>query len=184
MLVPIDVLTQVFRPRISQAYADGEEHGLRLWRIMAVGLGGCGVLAGAGLFTAAYFLPRVAPGLIKSEFADARIALMYLSFVPPLYGLQRANVVSAIARGAVGAYAAAIAMGALFGIGTLVTLAPTHGWRGACIASQVYLAVSCLTTWLFSRNVLTIRAVANAPVIDVESPENAPLVSELGSATL
>jgi O-antigen/teichoic acid export membrane protein len=182
MLVPIDVLTQVFRPRISEAYADGEARGLRLWRIMSVGLGGCGVLLGAALFLAAYFLPKVAPNLIKSEFAEARIALMYLAFVPPLYGLQRANIVSAIARGAVGAYAAAIAVGAGVAVATLIILAPAHGWRGACIASQVYLAVSCLTTWLFSRNVLTAISVSGKPVIDIEPLESAPLVGELEAA--
>jgi O-antigen/teichoic acid export membrane protein len=183
ILVPIDVLTQVFRPRISQAYADGEEHGRRLHRVMSAGLGGVGVLAGAGLFTAAYFLPRVAPSLIKSEFAEARIALMYLAFIPPLYGLQRANVVTAIARGAVGAYAAAISVGAVAGLGTLALLAPAHGWRAACIGAQVYLAVSCLTTWLFARNAVMSLETANEPVIDIESLDSAPLVGELQAAT-
>jgi O-antigen/teichoic acid export membrane protein len=183
MLVPIDVLTQVFRPRVSEAYADGDEKGLRLWRIMAAGLGGCGVLTGAGLFVAAYLIPYVAPSLIKSEFAEARIALMYLAFVPPLYGLQRANVVSAIARGAVGSYAAAIAAGAVCAVGTLIALAPAHGWRGACVATQVYLAVSCVTTWVFSRNVLSIHGPVKEPVIDIESTDSAPLVGELEAVT-
>lgn len=182
MLVPIDVLTQVFRPRVSQAYADGEEKGLRLWRIMAAGLGGCGVLAGAALFAAAYLIPRVAPSLIKSEFAEARIALMYLAFVPPLYGLQRANVVSAIARGAIAAYAWAIAIGAAFAVGTLIILAPAHGWRGACVAQQVYLGVSCLTTWLLSRNVKSVTGHTPEPMIDIESQDSAPLVGELEAA--
>ena len=151
MLVPIDVLTQVFRPRISQAYGDGEAHGRRLARLMSLCLGGCGLLTGLGLFAAAFLAPRIAPKLTQSKYADVRVALMYLALVPPIYGLQRASVVSAIARGAVGAYAKAIAIGAVLGVGTLVLLAHRFGWLGACIATIVYMGVSCLTTWLFAR---------------------------------
>ena len=188
MLVPIDVLTQVFRPRVSQAYADGEARGRRLSRVMSMGLGGCGVLTGAGLFAAAYLIPHVAPRLIKSEFAEARIALMYLAFVPPVYGLQRASVVSAIARGAVSAYATAIAVGAATGVGTLMLLAHGYGWRGACVATEVYMGVSCVTTWLFARNAAGLPATsveaaeeaeARSPLIEIESTDSAPLIGEL-----
>ena len=41
VLVPIDLLTQVFRPRVGQAYADGDERGHRLARMMALGLFRC-----------------------------------------------------------------------------------------------------------------------------------------------
>jgi O-antigen/teichoic acid export membrane protein len=151
MLVPIDILTQVFRPRISQAYADGEQRGRKIWMQMALSLTGCGVLAGVMLFAAAFFLPRFAPRLVHSEWGDARLALMYLAFVPPIYGLQRANIICAIARGAVSAYATATVVSAAAAVGTLVLLAPAHGWRAACFASMVYLSVSCTTSWLFVR---------------------------------
>jgi O-antigen/teichoic acid export membrane protein len=169
MLVPIDVLTQVFRPRISQAYADGEARGRKVWLQMAFSLTGCGVLAGIMLFTAALLLPRVAPKLAHSEFGDARLALMYLAFVPPIYGLQRANIISAIARGAVGAYATATVVSAAVGVGTLVVFAPAHGWRAACFASQVYLSVSCLTSWLFVRIHLSRKMRADAGEGDIET---------------
>jgi O-antigen/teichoic acid export membrane protein len=151
ILVPIDVLTQVFRPRISQAYADGAKAGRKLRVQMSFALVGCGVLAGAMLFTAAALLPHFAPTLARSEFGDARLALIYLSVVPPIYGLQRANIIVAIARGAIGAYASATVASAMIGLATLVVLAPTHGWRAACVASEVYIATSCLTSWLFVR---------------------------------
>jgi O-antigen/teichoic acid export membrane protein len=166
MLVPIDVLTQVFRPRVSQAYADGEERGRKIWMQMALSLTGCGVLAGAMLFAAAILLPRFAPRLVHSEFGDARLALIYLAFVPPIYGLQRANVISAIARGAVGAYATATVVSAAIGVSTLVLLAPGHGWRAACIASWVYLSVSCLTSWLFVRMQIARKQSAEQADID------------------
>jgi len=171
-LVPIDILTQVFRPRLSRARADSKAGGAYMWAIMAACLGGCGVLAGIGLFAAAYFLPRFAPNLIKSDFAEVRSALIYLAFVPPLYGLQRANVIDAIARGAVRAYASATAVGAVFGMGTLIILAPSYGWRGACLGSLVYFAVSAVATWLFSRNFPAIFPIADGPWSNSEpSPE-------------
>ena len=150
-LVPIDVLTQVMRPRLSAAYADGPDAGRRLYRLMAVGLTGCGAVTGAGLLAAAVLAPRIAPALVRGSFADARLALVYLSFVPPIYGLQRANIIAAISRGATAAYARATAVSAVVGLGTLVVLGHAWGWPGACVATQVYLATSCLTTWLFAR---------------------------------
>lgn len=161
MLVPIDVLTQVFRPRVSQAYADGEARGRKLWMQMALSLTGCGFLAGALLFTAAILLPRVAPRLAHSEFGDARLALMYLSLVPPIYGLQRTQIISAIARGEVGSYASATVISAVAAVATLVLLAPGHGWRAACLASEVYLSVSCAALWLMAR-----KPRARAPSVD------------------
>ncbi len=155
-LVPIDILTQVFRPRLSRAWAESNHGGTRLWAIMAGSLCGCGLLGGAGLFVAAYALPLVAPSLIKSDFADVRSALLYLAFVPPVYGLQRANTIDAIARGAIKAYAAGTAVGVAFGMGTLVILAPSYGWRSACLGSLTYFAVSALSMWLFSRNFMAI----------------------------
>jgi O-antigen/teichoic acid export membrane protein len=150
-LVPIDVLTQVMRPRLSAAYADGDAAGRRLYRLMAAGLFGCGVMAGAGLLGIALLAPRVAPRLVTGSFADVRLALIYLSFVPPIYGLQRANIIAAISRGATSAYAQATAVSAVVGLGTLLLFGHAHGWRAACVASQVYLATSCLATWLLTR---------------------------------
>ena len=151
MLVPIDVLTQVLRPRLGRAYADGDAQGRRLYHVTAAGLCACGVLTGAGLLAAALLAPHVAPKLVRGPFADARLALIYLSFVPPIYGLQRANIIAAISRGATSAYARATTVSAIVGLGTLLLLGHSHGWRAACIASQVYLATSCLLTWIFAR---------------------------------
>ena len=151
VLVPIDLLTQVFRPRVSRAWADGDDAGRRLSRAMSISLCGTGVLAGAGLFAVALLLPRLLPKLADSEWGAARTALMYLAFVPPVYGLQRANVITAISRGVVGAYATAVMASAALGVGTLVVLAPAYGWRAACVATWVYLATSCAGTWLLAR---------------------------------
>jgi O-antigen/teichoic acid export membrane protein len=178
-LVPIDILTQVFCPRLSRPHADSKSGGAYIWAIMAGCLGGCGVLAGMGLFAAAYFLPLVAPNLIKSDFAEVRSALMYLALVPPLYGLQRACVIDAIARGAVRAYAAASAVGAVAGMGTLVILAYSYGWRAACLGSLVYFVVSGLATWVFSRNFPAISPIGNELRNNSEPPSNLLLNEKL-----
>ena len=144
---------------------------------MAVCLGACGVLGGAGLFLAAYFLPLIAPNWIKSDFADVRSARMYLAFVPPVYGLQRANAIDAIARGAIKAYAAGTAAGVVFGMGTLVILAPSYGWRSACLGSLIYFSVSALTTWLFSRNFAAVFAKEHGQSNNSDPTPN-PLLNE------
>ena len=171
VLVPIDLLTQVFRPRVSRAWADGEAAGRRLSRVMAVALCGTGVVAGAGLFAVAALLPRVLPDLAASQWGAARIALMYLAFVPPVYGLQRANVISAISRGVVGAYATAVVIAAVLGLSTLAALAPAYGWRAACAATWVYLAASCAATWLLARE--GGRGVALPKLIWLRNPVSA-----------
>lgn len=150
-LIPIDLLTQVFRPRVSQAYSDGEAHGRRLGRKMSVSLCGLGVLAGVGLFAVAWALPWFAPQLAASQFGDARYALMFLAIVPPIYGLQRANVITAISRGATGAYASATAIGAIAGLTVLAAMASRFGWAGACAGYFVYVLTSCVATWWLGR---------------------------------
>jgi O-antigen/teichoic acid export membrane protein len=181
-LVPIDILSQVFRPRLSRARAEGKRRGARIWAVMAVCLCGCGVVGGAGLFLAAYVLPLLAPNWIKSDFADVRSAIMYLAFVPPIYGLQRANAIDAIARGAIKAYAAGTAAGVVFGMGTLIILAPSYGWRSACFGSMIYFAVSSLTTWLFSRNFSTIFPIEHVQTKG-RDPTPDPLLNEELEAT-
>jgi O-antigen/teichoic acid export membrane protein len=151
MLVPIDVLTQVLRPRLGRAYADGAAQGRRLYRLTAGGLFACGVLTGGGLLAAALLAPHVAPRLVRGPFADARLALIYLSFIPPVYGLQRANIIAAISRGETSAYARATAVSAAVGLGTLLLMGHAYGWRAACVASEVYLVTSCVTMWWLAR---------------------------------
>ncbi|HEX8324148.1 MAG TPA: hypothetical protein VF595_09565 [Tepidisphaeraceae bacterium] len=149
-LIPIDLLSQVFRPRVSQAYADGESHGRRLGQVMAMALFASGVIGGAGLFVGAWLLPWLAPQIAASEFGEARYALMYLAVIPPIYGLQRANIITAIARGATGAYASATTIAAAAGLAVLVAGAPRFGWQAACAAYFVYVLTSCIATWRFS----------------------------------
>jgi O-antigen/teichoic acid export membrane protein len=179
MLVPIDVLTQVFRPRLGRAYADGPAQGRRLYRVTAFGLFSVGLMTGAGLFTAAVLAPHVAPKLVRGPFADARLALMYLSLAPAIYGLQRANIIAAISRGETSAYAKATTVSAAVGLGTLLLLGHAHGWRAACIASQVYLATSCVAMWWLARAAAHRRAapafegarVPPAELVDVDLQE-------------
>lgn len=149
VLVPIDLLTQVMRPRVGKAWADGEAQGRAMHRRLSLALGGVGLLAGVGLFAIATLLPHVAPKLAGSELDQVRVALMVLSIVPPIYGLQRANIIVAISRGATAAYAAATVTSALAALLTLATFAGRYGWRAAVAASIVYLSTSALTSWLF-----------------------------------
>ncbi len=151
LLVPIDVLSQVLRPRLGRAYADGEAHGRRLYRVTAAGLFACGLVTGGGTLAAALLAPRVAPRLVRGPFADARLVLVYLSFALPIYGLQRANIIAAISRGATSAYARATTVSAAVGLTTLALLGHAYGWRGACVALEVYLATSCGVIWLLTR---------------------------------
>lgn len=151
VLVPIDVLQQVLRPRLNRAYADGDAHGRRLYHVAAGGLFACGLALGGCLMAAALLAPRVAPQLVTGAFGDTRVALIYLAFLPPIYGLQRANILAAISRGATGAYATATSVSAVAGLATLAALGHRYGWRAACVAAQVYLCMSCLTLWLLTR---------------------------------
>ena len=151
MIVPVDVLTQVVRPRLGQAYADGEAAGRRLYHLTVAALFGCGALTGGGLLAIALLAPHVVPKLVTGPFADVRLALVYLAFLPPIYGLQRANIVAAISRGATSAYARATTVSAVLGLGTLALLGHRFGWRAACVAAQVYMASSCLAIWLLTR---------------------------------
>ena len=161
MLVPIDVLSQVLRPRLGRAYGDSEADGRRLYRLAAAGLFGCGLMTGGALLAAALLVPHVAPKLLRGPFADARVALIYLAFLPPIYGLQRANIIAAISRGATSAYARATTVAAVAGLGTLVLFAHAHGWRAACLAAQVYLCTSCLAIYLLTR--AEARRASNPP---------------------
>ncbi|MDB5326830.1 MAG: polysaccharide biosynthesis protein [Phycisphaerales bacterium] len=162
VIVPIDLLTQVFRPRIGHAYAQSAEAGRRLGTKMTLTLLGLGLMAGGGLFTVAWLLPWVAPKLMKSDFADVRLALMWLSIVPPVYGLQRANVILSIARGATGVYASATMIGAAVGLSTLAILAPRFGWHAACGAYFVYICTSCVATWRLGRETPAIEPASAA----------------------
>jgi O-antigen/teichoic acid export membrane protein len=171
-LVPIDILTQVFRPRLSQARAESAARGAYLRRMVTACLTGCGAIAGIGLFAAAYFLPLIAPDFIKSDFAEVRSALIYLAFVPPLYGLQRANAIDAVARGAVRAYAVSTAVGATCSISLLIALSPSYGWRAACLGSLVYFAVSGVATWVLSGRVALL-------VVDESQGSSEPLENAL-----
>ena len=164
MLAPVDVLTQVVRPRLGRAYADSAAAGRRLYHLTAAALTACGLLAGGAMFAAAVLAPRVAPQLIHGAFADARLALMWLSLVPPIYGLQRANIVAAISRGQTSAYARSTCVSAVVGLATLLALGHRMGWRAACVASPVYLATSCAATWWLSRAQPT---AADRPVDEV-----------------
>lgn len=171
VIVPVDLLTQVFRPRVGAAYADGDAAGQRYARMMTIALVALGAMAGTGLALTAWLLPIVAPGLIPQQFADARVALMYLSAVPAVYGLQRANVISSIARGATGAYATATLLSAVIGLGTLALLAPIYGWRGACLAYGIYVLTSAIATGVLARR--------HAPT----QPAPVEEINEIGLAT-
>ena len=173
VLVPIDLLTQVFRPRVSQAWTDGEARGRHLSRVMCLGLIGTGVVSGAVLFAAAALLPYVLPRLADSEWGAARSVLMYLSLVPPIYGLQRAHVITNISRGRVGAYAGSVVAAAALSTTTLVAFAPLYGWHAACAALGLYLAASSLGMWLLAR-----RADADADA-DAAPSDAAPSDADL-----
>jgi O-antigen/teichoic acid export membrane protein len=179
-LVPIDILTQVFRPRIGRAYADGGAIGTRLWLMTAACLGGLGLIAGVGVVLIALILPRVMPSLVRSDFAEVRLALLYLAFVPALYGLQRATVIDAIARSAIRAYAVGAAVGAGCGVATLIGLAPAYGWRAGCIGLSVYFAMSALATWVLSRYFSNPLAHESKSLLEVSS--GAALQDELEAA--
>jgi O-antigen/teichoic acid export membrane protein len=183
-LVPIDILSQVFRPRLGRAWAEGKRSGARLWAIMIVCFGGWGLIAGAGLFLVAHFLPLIAPSWIKSDFADVRSALMFLAFVPPVYGLQRANIIDAISRGAIKAYAAGTGVGVVCGLSALIVLAPSYGWRSACLGTLIYFAVSALAIWLFSRKSTAMFPIANDQTNDSVPMPNPLLNEELEAAKL
>ncbi|MDB5296489.1 MAG: polysaccharide biosynthesis protein [Phycisphaerales bacterium] len=163
-LVPIDLLSTVFRQRAGRASAD-PVGGARVRRQMAVSFAACGAAAAGGLVALAWLLPRVAPERIRAEFADAQTALLYLAVAAPIYGLQRANVISAIARGATGAYAKATAAAAVIAVATLAAAAPAHGWRAACAALVAYLSVSCLLTWVLA----PIRLSGDVPADEAEA---------------
>ena len=176
-LVPIDLFTQVMRPRVGRAFAEGSAAGNAMHRRLLMALGALGTLVGVGLFAVAALAPRLVPRLAGSELDQVRVALMLLSIVPPIYGLQRANIIVAISRGATGAYAAATVTSATAGLLTLVTFAPRFGWRAACAASIVYLAISCATSWLF----MSIGERRRSSAIEAESALDARSL-EIGAA--
>jgi O-antigen/teichoic acid export membrane protein len=163
-IVPIDLLTQVFRPRVGQAYGDGEVSGKRTGRLMTITLFGIGALTTVGMLTVLLLLPRFVPQLMNSHFADARVALIYLAFLPPVYGLQRAAVITAISRGTTGIYATSTALSAVMSASTILLLAPTYGWRGACAGLLVYLASSSAAIHILAH--FAQRKALKAPAIE------------------